>query len=194
MRRGASLMASVLFCLVGAWVVGHSHLLGCPPTHSQDLQYGDIPFLELSFGQPRGRAGEEVGLPISVTSDANLEEPFKITLSFSPTQLTFKKLKTGLLALKAGWTLHPLLKEAWTEDDTSVLEISVAPNESKFFPSGIIAYAYFGILETVPNGDIILDSSLQPAGTAPFQVKVKAEPAKISVYTELLYGCFFYMH
>ncbi len=65
------------------------------------------PPLELSFSPVSARAGEEVSIPIYLISDANLEKPFKILLPFLPAQLTFKELKTGLLARKAEWRLQP---------------------------------------------------------------------------------------
>ena len=149
-------------------------------------------WMKLSFSRVSGRAGEEVALPIYLLSNANGKEPFKILIPFLASQATFKELETGLLARKAGWTLGAQVKEGEEDPDTKILEIAVRPGEASFFPSGVVAYVHFVIGEHVPQGDIILDASLEPSGTAPFEVK--AEPGKITVYTEAIYGCFFYMH
>lgn len=152
----------------------------------------EAPSLELSFSRASGRPGDEVKLPIYVNSDSEVRQPFKIVLRFSPEQVTYKQFETGLLARKAGWTLQPQPKEASKDQKLASLEIEVQPGNSEFFPNGVIAYARFAIAKTAPVGDIPLEASLEPIGSAP--LKLKAEPAKITVYTEAVYGCFFYMH
>lgn len=152
----------------------------------------DAPRLELSFGRASGRAGEEVALPIFVTSNTNVKEPFKIILKCPAAQLKYKGLEAGLLARKAGWTLRARLEPTPNERDLSLLEIDVVPGDAKFFPSGAIAYAHFVIPEGASGGELLLEASLKISGAT--EIAVETEPAKIAVYSKLIYSCFFYMH
>ncbi len=159
---------------------------------AEQAKEADAPRLELSFSRASGRAGEEVALPIFVTSNANVKEPFKIILKYPTAQLSYKELETGLLARKAGWTLRARLEPASNEREASVLEIGVEPGDAKFFPSGAIAYAHFLIPEGITDGELLLEASLEIGGAT--EIAVETEPAKITVYSKLIYSCFFYMH
>lgn len=159
---------------------------------AEQAREAEAPRLELSFSRASGRAGEEVALPIFVTSNANVKEPFKIVLKYPAAQLRYKELETGLLARKAGWTLRARLEPTPNERDLSLLEIDVVPGDAKFFPSGAIAYAHFVILEGASDGELLLEASLEIGGAT--EIAVETEPAKITVYSKLIYSCFFYMH
>ncbi len=157
-------------------------------------QEPEIPTLTLSVGNTSGQIGEEIAVPIEVTSNVNLKESFRIILRFPPSKLEYTKLGVGPLPGQAGWKLEPELRTAPVAFDMSFLEISVEPGEGDFFPEGgLMAYAYFIILATLPDHLIELSPSLRVLdGESP--VLVETEPAEILAFPQIMMACLFYMH
>ena len=159
---------------------------------SPSLQGAQLESIELSFSRATARAGEQVALPIYLKSDDNIREAFQLTLRFSPSQLTYEALESGYLARKAGWVLSAKLKNAPEGESPRELKITVQPGTSDFFPSGLIAQARFLVTDGVPDGDIVLQGSLERLSGE--NQTLQEVPAKITVYSQLMYACFFYMH
>jgi len=152
---------------------------------------GDVR-MELSFSRVAVKAGESAALPIYLVSPANYQEPFQITLEFSDRQLTFQKVEADYLAQKAKWTIGATVTVHPDKPDSRILRIDIKPGESKFFPSGGVAHAHFLVSKDSLDGDILLNAALiAPVASEPVSA---AAPAKITVFTTAVYGCFFYMH
>ncbi len=164
-------------------------------SHAQvESQEPEIPTITLSVGDTSGKIDEEVAVPIEVTANANLREPFKVVLRFPPSSLQFTRLGFGPLLGKADWKLESELRTSPAAFDMSFLEISVEPGEGDFFPEGgLIAYAYFIIVATLPDHLIELSPSLRILdGESP--VQVETAPAEIMAFPEAMTACLFYMH
>lgn len=158
----------------------------------QSLEAAEIESMELSFSRATGRAGERVALPIYLKSDDNIREPFQLTLRFFPGQLLYEGLESGYLARKAGWVLTGELKEAPDEESPRELSITVQPGGADFFPSGLIAQAYFVIMSGLPDGPVALHGSLKRLSGE--NRTVQEVPTHVMVYSQAMYACFFYMH
>ncbi len=178
MRASRSPLLLVVLCF---------HLFAFP-----SLQGAQLESIELSFSRATARAGEQVSLPIYLKSDDNIREAFQLTLRFSPSQLTYEALESGYLARRAGWVLSAELKNAPEGESPRELKITVQPGTSDFFPSGLIAQARFLVTDGLPDGDLILQGSLERLSGA--NQTLQEVPAKITVYSQLMYACFFYMH
>ena len=112
-------------------------LLGA--SHAQvEPQEPEIPTLTLTVGDTSGKIDEEVAVPIEVTANANLREPFKVVLRFPPSSLQYTRLGFGPLLGKADWKLESELRTSPAAFDMSFLEISVEPGEGDFFPRGVL--------------------------------------------------------
>ncbi|MDA2934421.1 hypothetical protein MYX82_08760 [Acidobacteria bacterium AH-259-D05] len=158
----------------------------------RSLEGAELESMELSFSRATARAGEKVALPIYLKSDDNIRESFQLTLRFSPGQLLYEGLESGYLARKAGWVLTAELKKAPDEESPRELNITVQPGGADFFPSGLIAQAYFVIMNGVPDGHIVVHGSLERLSGA--NQTIQEVPTHITVYSEAIYGCLFYMH
>lgn len=148
--------------------------------------------MELSFSRVAARAGESAALPIYLISRENYHEPFSITLEFSAAALTFEKVETAYLAQRAKWTVTATVEDHAEKEKTRIVRIDIQPGQATFFPSGAVAYAHFRVAKDRADGDILLNAAL----TAPMNSTVvpSDEPAKITVFTTPVFGCFFYMH
>ena len=77
--------------------------------------------------------------------------------------------------------------------DMQFLEISVTPGDTDFFPEGgLLALAYFKVLEASEDHAIELFPSLKVDGELP--IEVITGPAEIIGRPEAMLACFFYMH
>jgi hypothetical protein len=148
--------------------------------------------IELGFARASGRAGEEVELPVTLKSEQTVAEPFRITLAFPPAVLDYRGFKTAYLAEYAGWVMAARLRPPRADDKRAVVEITVDPGKKAFFPSGVVGYAQFRIQKDVPDGDIPIDAELTLPPSVPLRSTV--ERATVTVYTNLITSCFFYMH
>ncbi len=156
-------------------------------------QEADVPTLTLSFEETVGQVGDEISLPLKITSSTSIKEPFQIILRFPPSKLEYAKLGIGQGARRAGWKLKPELKRAPIAFDMHFLEILVEPGEGDFLPQGgELAYAYFRILEAGADHTIELSPSIKQLGEAPLEGKT--EPVQITALPEGTFACFFYMH
>ena len=166
------------------------------PQTSEELaesQEADVPTLTLSFEETIGQVGQEVSLPLKITSSTPIKEPFQIILRFPPSKLEYAKLGIGQGPRKAGWKLEPELKRAPIAFDMYFLEILVEPGEGDFLPEGgELAFAYFRILEADADHAIELSPSIKQLGEAPLEGKT--EPVQITALPEGTFACFFYMH
>ncbi len=159
---------------------------------SAAAQPPDAALMELSFTRVAVWAGEEAALPIYLVSESNYHEPFQITLEFSADQLSFQKIQSAYLADRAKWTMGATLKNHPEKGNRRILQIDVTPGQATFFPSGAVAHAHFLVAAGSRDGDILLDAALvAPLSASPVPTP---GPAKITVISALLYGCFFYMH
>ena len=174
-------MRALLVVLAGLWATA--------PGQTPAPQ-AERPVVELSFSRASGRAGEEVELPVSLKSDEVVPAPFRITLKFKPSELEYLGLKRAYLAEFAGWTMKA--EQRKMDARTAMVDIDVTPASGDFFPSGVVAYAQFRIPKKAPPGDISLVAALLLPPSVP--LTAKAEPAKVTVYTQLMTSCFFYMH
>ena len=82
------------------------------PKAQQESQEADVPTLNLSFEETIGQVGQEVSLPLKITSSAPIKESFQIILRFPPSKLEYAKLGIGQGPRKANWKLEPKLKKA----------------------------------------------------------------------------------
>ena len=74
-----------------------------------------------------------------------------------------------------------------------VLTSGVCPLGAQLLPNiGLIAQAYFVIMNGVPDGDIVVHGSLERLSGA--NQTIQEVPTHIRVYSQLMYACFFYMH
>ncbi len=166
------------------------------PQTSEELaesQEADVPTLNLSFEETIGQVGQEVSLPLKITSSAPIKESFQIILRFPPSKLEYAKLGIGQGPRKAGWKLEPELKKAPIAFDMHFLEILVEPGEGDFLPEGgELAFVYFRILEADTEHAIELSPSIRQLGEAPLEGKT--EPAQITALPEGTFACFFYLH
>ncbi len=169
-----------------------------PTLHSQSLQEEtpgtpSPPTLTLAFEETIGAVGQEVSLPIQITATQDIEDPFTIILRFPPSKLEYKKLGVASPPRKAGWKLKPELRKSPPAFDMNFLEISVEPGTGEFLPSGgLLAFAYFQIVEAVPDHAVELATSIKTSGDNPFEVNI--EPATITALPEGAFACFFYLH
>ena len=148
--------------------------------------------MELSFTRVAVMPGRSAALPIYLVADDPYGEPFQITLEFPSGVLTFEKVVTDYLAEKAGWTMRGEARAHPEKRGWRILQIDVTPGSAAFFPSGLVAHAHFLVNKTQKDGDITLPAALRaPARATPV---ASAEPAKISVQSTPVFGCFFYMH
>lgn len=158
-----------------------------------ESQETDVPTLTLSFEKTIGQVGQEVSLPLKITSFTPIKEPFKIILRFPPSKLEYTKLGIGQGPRKAGWKLESELKKAPIAFDMHFLEILAEPGEGDFLPEGgVLAFAYFRILEADVDHAIELSPSIKQLGEAPLEGKT--EPAQITALPAGTFACFFYMH
>ncbi len=163
------------------------------PKAQQESQEADVPTLNLSFEETIGQVGQEVSLPLKITSSAPIKESFQIILRFPPSKLEYAKLGIGQGPRKAGWKLEPKLKKAPIAFDMHFLEILVEPGEGDFLPEGGgLAFVYFRILEADTEHAIELSPSIKQLGEAPLEGKT--EPAQITALPEGTFACFFYLH
>ena len=158
-----------------------------------ESQEADVPTLTLTFEETVGQVGQEISLPLKITSSTAIKEPFQIILRFPPSKLEYAYLGIGQGPRKAGWKLEPELKRAPIAFDMHFLEIMVEPGEGDFLPEGgALAFAYFMILEADADHTIELSPSIKPLGDAPLEGKT--EPIQITALPEGTFACFFYMH
>ena len=166
------------------------------PQTTEDLarsREADVPTLTLSFEETVGQVGQEISLPLKITSSTPIKEPFQIILRFPPSKLEYAKLGIGQGPRKAGWKLESELKRAPIAFDMHFLKILVKPGEGDFLPEGgALALAYFRILEADVDHTIELSPSIKPLGDAPLEGK--REPVQITALPEGTFACFFYMH
>ncbi|MEE8348252.1 MAG: hypothetical protein V3R94_01685, partial [Acidobacteriota bacterium] len=149
--------------------------------------------LTLSFEEAIGTVGEEVSLPIQLTATQDIADPFTIILRFPPSQLEYKKLGIASQPRSAGWKLDPKLRKAPAAFDMHFLEISTQPGPGEFLPEGgLLAFAYFQIVEAVQEHAVELTASIKTTGNSNYVVKT--EPATITALPEAMFACFFYMH
>ena len=188
-RRGLVAGACLLFLQSAA-----------PALHSQSLQdvspdtaSSPTPTLTLSFEEAVGTVGTEVSLPIQLSATHDLNEPFTIILRFPPSKLEYKKLGVASQPKRAGWKLEPGLRKAPAAFDMHFLEISVEPGTGEFLPTGgLLAFAYFQIVEAVPEHLVELTPSIKTSSDS--ELEVQTEPATINALPESMFACFFYMH
>ena len=160
---------------------------------SPDTASSTTPTLTLSFEEAVGTVGTEVSLPIQLSATHDIDEPFTIILRFPPSKLEYKKLGVASQPRRAGWKLEPGLRKAPTAFDMHFLEISVEPGPGEFLPTGgLLAFAYFQIVESVPEHAVELAPSIKTAGDS--RLEVHTEPATINALPEAMFACFFYMH
>ncbi len=158
-----------------------------------ELQETDVPTLTLTFEEIIGQVGQEISLPLKITSSTPIKEPFQIILRFPPSKLEYAKLGIGQGPRKAGWKLEPNLKRAPIAFDMHFLEILIEPGEGGFLPEGgELAFAYFRILEADTDHTIELSPSIKQLGDAPLEGIT--EPVQITALPEGTFACFFYMH
>lgn len=169
-------------CLLSVW-----------PVDSHAQQGEVVAPIELSFSRAAGRAGETVKVPMYLKSELNVVAPFRVTLQFRRSLLTYRGFEPAYLARYAGWTMKADLQKRKPDDPMDTLEIVVDPADATSFPSGVVAYIEFVIGKDAANGEIpIAAALLLPASS---QLVARAEKATVTVYTELtITGCFFYMH
>jgi len=137
--------------------------------------------------------GEEVSLPIHLSSTQDVDEPFTVILRFPPSKLKYNKLGVASQPRKEGWKLDPGLKKAPAAFDMHFLEIKVQPGPGEFLPlGGLLAFAYFQIVEAVPEHAIELAPSIKT--TVGSSLEINTEPATITALPEAMFACFFYMH
>ena len=148
--------------------------------------------MELSFSRVVVKPGESAALPIYLVSEKTYTEPFQITLEFTAGELTFQKIETAYLAKKAKWSVSAAAAAHPDKSDKRVLKIAITPGQSSFFPSGAVAHAHFLVNKNRREGDILLEAALLAPPSAPRVAS--AEPAKITVRSTPVFGCFFYMH
>ena len=169
-----------------------------PALHSQSSQEGspDIkspPTLTLAFEETIGAVGQEVSLPIQLTSTQDIDAPFTIILRFPPSKLEYKKLGVASQPRSAGWKLGPELRKAPPAFDMHFLEISVEPGPGEFLPTGgLLAFAYFQILEAVPEHSVEMAASIKTSGNSTLDLNI--EPPTITALPEAAFACFFYLH
>jgi hypothetical protein len=169
-----------------------------PVLHSESLQEESLdttspPTLTLAFEETVGAVGQEVSLPIQLTSTQDIDDPFTIILRFPPSKLEYKKLGVASQPRRAGWKLEPELRKAPPAFDMHFLEISVEPGPGEFLPTGgLLAFAYFQILEAVPEHAVELAASIKTSGENTLEVNI--EPATITALPEAAFACFFFMH
>ena len=160
---------------------------------SPDTTSSPVTALTLSFDKTVGTVGEEVSLPIQLTSTQDVDEPFTIILRFPPSQLKYKKLGVASQPRKAGWKLDPELRKAPAAFDMHFLEIAVQPGPGEFLPlGGLLAFAYFQIVESVLEHTIELAPSIKTTGDS--TLEFNTEPATITALPASMFACFFYMH
>ena len=158
-----------------------------------ESQGADVPTLTLTFEEIIGQVGQEVSLPLKITSSTPIKEPFQIILRFPPSKLEYSMLGIGQGPRKAGWKLESELKKAPIAFDMYFLEILVEPGEGDFLPEGgELAFAYFRILEADADHGIEISPSIKQLGEAPLEGKT--EPTRITALPEGTFACFFYMH
>ena len=150
------------------------------PQTTEDLarsREADVPTLTLSFEETVGQVGQEISLPLKITSSTPIKEPFQIILRFPPSKLEYAKLGIGQGPRKAGWKLESELKRAPIAFDMHFLEILVKPGEGDFLPEGgALALAYFKILEADADHAIELSPSIKPLGDAPLRREKGTRP------------------
>lgn len=148
--------------------------------------------MELSFSRVAVKPGESAALPIYLVSSQAYPQPFQITLDFAAGELTFQKIEIAYLAARAKWTIRGAVRAHPEKSDRRILQIDITPVASTFFPSGAVAHAHFLVDKKQANGEILLQAALRaPAAAPPVR---SPEPAKITVFTTPIFGCFFYMH
>jgi hypothetical protein len=148
--------------------------------------------IELSFTRVIVQPGKPAALPIYLVADDVYPGPLQVTLEFDDKQLKFQKVELAYLSIRAKWKVTGSVKPHPDKTDRRVLQIDLVPDPSTYFPSGAVAHAHFLVSKSVQKGAVLLDAALvAPAGSRPVAA---AEPAKIIVTTEPLFGCFFYMH
>ena len=169
-----------------------------PVLHSESLQEESLdttspPTLTLAFEETVGAVGQEVSLPIQLTSTQDIDDPFTIILRFPPSKLEYNKLGVASQPRRAGWKLEPELRKAPPAFDMHFLEISVEPGPGEFLPTGgLLAFAYFQILEAVPEHAVELAASIKISDESTLELNI--EPATITALPEAAFACFFYMH
>ncbi len=158
-----------------------------------ESQEADVPTLTLSFEETVGQVGQEISLPLKITSSTAIKEPFQIILRFPPSKLEYAKLGIGQGPRQAGWKVESELRKAPIAFDMYFLEILVEPGEGDFLPQGgELAFAYFRILEADAEHSIELSPSIKQLGEAPLEGKT--EPVQITALPEGTFACFFYLH
>ena len=158
-----------------------------------ESQEADVPTLTLSFEETVGQVGQEISLPLKITSSTAIKEPFQIILRFPPSKLEYTKLGIGQGPRQAGWKVESELRKAPIAFDMYFLEILVEPGEGDFLPQGgELAFAYFRILEADAEHSIELSPSIKQLGEAPLEGKT--EPVQITALPEGTFACFFYLH
>ncbi len=159
----------------------------------QESQEADVPTLTLSFEETVGQVGQEISLPLKITSSTAIKEPFQIILRFPPSKLEYAKLGIGQGPRQAGWKVESELRKAPIAFDMYFLEILVEPGEGDFLPQGgELAFAYFRILEADAEHSIEISPSIKQLGEAPLEGKT--EPVQITALPEGTFACFFYLH
>ncbi len=158
-----------------------------------ESQETDVPTLTLSFEETVGQVGQEISLPLKITSSTAIKEPFQIILRFPPSKLEYAKLGIGQGPRQAGWKVESELRKAPIAFDMYFLEILVEPGEGDFLPQGgELAFAYFRILEADAEHSIEISPSIKQLGEAPLEGKT--EPVQITALPEGTFACFFYLH
>jgi len=158
-----------------------------------ESQEADVPTLTLSFEETVGQVGQEISLPLKITSSTAIKEPFQIILRFPPSKLEYTKLGIGQGPRQAGWKVESELRKAPIAFDMYFLEILVEPGEGDFLPQGgELAFAYFRILEADAEHSIEISPSIKQLGEAPLEGKT--EPVQITALPEGTFACFFYLH
>jgi hypothetical protein len=146
----------------------------------------------LSFQRIAVKAGETAALPVYLVSEENYEQPMQVTVEFPKTHLTFEKVERDYLAEKANWKITATASDHPQKKDIGLVKVDIDPGPAKFFPSGLVARVYFQVAKGTPDGDILLTGAL--AAPASSKAVALSAPAKISVFTNAVFACFFYMH
>ena len=151
-----------------------------------------VPDVEFSIKHIRTQPGEQVILPLVVTSRVELEGRLEMELSFPADQLEFKEFKPGLLVGRSGWALETGEISGGSPGEEATLALEMRPESPVFFPSGVIGYATFMVKEDMQPGEILLTTTLDVQSEKPLELS--APQGRIQVLAEAVYGCFFYMH
>lgn len=148
--------------------------------------------MELSFTRVAVMPGQPAAVPIYLVADEPYAEPFQMTLEFPSAALTFQKVVSDYLAERARWTIRADTRAHPEKPGWRILQIDITPGSAAFFPSGLVAHAHFLVNKVQKDGDILLPAALRTPALA--AAVTAAAPAKITVQSTPVYGCFFYMH